>query len=709
MKHAEVRRCLLVLAVAALAACSPPETAQQSAAPAAEAVAAQPAPPPTPSRPAWADPVPGEWRHHGGDLASSKYTSLDQITPANISTLEVAWRWESADKRLGDVYDTGIYVATPLMAGGKVYAVTSHGQVAALDPATGKQLWVYDPRSWAEELPTQLPRHTRGIEYWTDGTAERVIVATMGKQLVSIDVATGKPDPAFGNNGVVDLKGDLDAADRPLANISHGAPPIVVRDTIVVGSKIHDFVSKLNNPPGHIRAYDVRTGKLKWRFNTIPQAGEPFVETWENDAWKTQGNTNAWTFLAADPELGHVYVPLSTPTNDYYGGERLGDNVYAESLVAIDVETGKRVWHFQTVHHGIWDYDIASAPNLLDVVVNGKPVKAVAQASKTAFLYVFDRVTGEPLWPIEERPVEASTVPGERLAPTQPHPTRPAPFDRQGATVDDVIDFTPELKAEALKIFETFKSGPIFTPLIVEGEGGKVGTLFVPGAGGGASFPGASVDPATGVLFVESVTRPSGMALVSTADNATATQPEPGTSAFRYEHKSASAAGPQKLPLLKPPYRRVTAIDLNTGDHVWQVPVGPGPTNHPAIKHLNLGPMGSVYPAGAVAEGGILVTPSMLVNYLANVDEQGDQFDRTASSAPARWPKGGNLLAMDKKTGAVLAQLPVEHNLRGSPMTYEYQGRQYIVIAGGGSREPAELFAFALPQAAAAAALAAAP
>ena len=595
-------------------------------------------------------------------------------------------------------YDTGSYTATPLMVGGTVYAATSHGQVAALDPATGEQLWLYDPRSWARELPTQLPRRTRGIEYWTDGEAERILLATLGKQLVSIDADTGKPDPAFGNNGMVDLTGDLGDRDWVTANISHSAPPIVVRDTVVVGSKIHDYVSGMDNPPGHIRAYDVRTGELKWRFHTIPQEGEPFTDTWGNESWRWQGNTNAWTMLAADEELGHVYIPLSTPTNDYYGGERPGDNLFAESIVCLDVETGERVWHFQTVHHGIWDYDIGSAPNVMDIVVDGKPIKALAQVSKTAFAYVFDRVTGEPVWPIEERPVPQSRVPGEQLSPTQPFPTKPPPFDRQGATEDDLIDFTPELREEALEIASKLKLGPIFEPLIVEGEDGKLGTLVVPGAGGGASFPGASIDPDTGILYVDSFTGPTGISVVSTADNVTQSQPEPGTSAYRYELKYQPVGGPQGLPLLKPPYRRLTGIDMNTGEHVFQVAQGPGPKDHPAIRHLDLPDLGSSHSgSGAVAQGGILVTKTILIDFLPARIARPFDPGQDAEEETEEPQTGGHLRALDKATGAVLAEVWVDRHFHGAPMTYWHDGRQYIAVAGGGGREPAELVAMALP------------
>ena len=626
------------------------------------------------------DTTTGEWRHHGGDHASTKYSPLTQIDAGNFAKLEVAWRWKSADQNIpygdGGRYYTGDYRATPLMVGGRVYAATSHGQVAALDPATGQQLWLYDPKSYAKGQPNMQPLQTRGIEYWTDGKVERIFVATLGKQLVSIDVATGKPDPDFGDNGIVDLSKDLGPGDYEINNITHGAPPIVVADTVVVGSKIFDYGMHNNSPPGHIRAYDARTGKFKWRFHTIPREGEPFVETWENDSWKKAGNTNAWSMLAGDDELGLVYLPTSTPTNDYWGGKRPGANVYAESILCLDADTGKRVWHFQTVHHGLWDYDVASAPNLVDVVVDGRPIKAVAQVSKTGFTYVFDRVTGKPVWPIEERPVPQSDVPGEKTYATQPHPTKPPPFERLGITEDDLIDFTPELKAAAIEIAKRYRLGPIFTPPIVRGAGGKLGTIVVPGAAGGANFPGASVDPETGILYVESQTNPIGMAVVPT---------EPGTSDWDYVISYQPTRGPQGLPLVKPPYRRITAIDLNTGEHVWQIPFGNGPTNHPAIKDLNLGPLGSPY-GDAVAEGGILLTKTLLISYLSKRGELG------------RRAQGTFLRAFDKKTGELLGEVGVETRLHGALMTYMHDGRQYIAVAGGGRRGDGELVALALPK-----------
>jgi quinoprotein glucose dehydrogenase len=379
--------------------------------------------------------------------------------------------------------------------------------------------------------------------------------------------------------------------------------------------------------------------------------------------------------MAADDELGLVYLPVSTPTNDYYGGMRPGSNVYAESIVALKAETGERVWHFQTVHHGLWDYDIASAPNLVDIEVDGRSIKAVAQVSKTGFTYVFDRATGEPVWPIQELPVPQSAVPGEQSFATQPHPTWPLPFERVGVTEDDLIDFTPELRNEAISIAQQYVLGPIFTPPIVSGQNGKRSTLVLPGAAGGANFPGASLDPETGILYIPSVTRPIGMALVA---------PLPDSSDFSYVIQYDSTQGPRGLPLLKPPYRRITAIDINTGEHVWQVPFGKGPTDHPEIADLDLGPLGSIFD-DVVAEGGILITSSLLISYLA----QKDEIEPGAH--------GSVLRAHDKATGEMVGEVLVEQRLHGPIMSYEQDGRQYLAVAGGGRSNDAELLVFALP------------
>ena len=619
----------------------------------------------------------GDWRHHGGNHNSDKYAPLDQINASNFSELRLAWRYRSPDLDLPEdlAYPTGDYRAVPLVVNGIMYVNSNHGLISALDSATGEELWVFDPKSYELGPPLFSPLQTRGIEYWTDGEIERIFIATSGKQLVSVDIKTGQPDPNFGDDGYVDLKQNFGRLEFEMNNITHGAPPIAVGSTVIVGSKIYDFSMFNRSPPGHVRAYDAYTGDFKWRFNTIPQEGEYGNETWENDSWRVTGNTNVWTYMSADEEAGIVYLPISTPTNDYWGGFRLGENLFAESIVALDIETGERIWHFQTVHHGVWDYDVASAPNLVDIEVDGKAIKAIAQVSKTAFTYVFDRITGEPVWPIEERPVAQSDIPGERLHPTQPFPTKPAPFDRQGISEDDLIDFTPEIAEAAREMAKEYVLGPIFTPPIVRGSNGKRSTFVVPGAGGGANFPGATVDPETGIIYIPSATLPHGMGLVAPPD---------GTSDWPYIIQMDTKIGPFGLPLLKPPYRRITAIDLNTGEHVWQIPFGRGPANHPMLEHLNLPPLGSVF-SDVVAEGGVLITKTLLISYLAQKDEIGPEAH------------GSILVAHDKMTGDLLGEVLVDQRLHGPPMSYQVGDKQYIAVAGGGRDDDNELLVFALP------------
>ena len=619
----------------------------------------------------------GDWRHHGGNHNSDKYAPLDQIDGSNFSELELAWRYRSPDLDLPEdlAYPTGDYRAVPLVVNGIMYVNSNHGLISALNSATGEELWVFDPKSYELGPPLFSPLQTRGIEYWTDGEIERIFIATSGKQLVSVDIKTGQPDPNFGDDGYVDLKQNFGRLEFEMNNITHGAPPIAVDSTVIVGSKIYDFSMFNRSPPGHVRAYDAYTGDFKWRFNTIPQEGEYGNETWENDSWRVTGNTNVWTYMSADEKAGIVYLPISTPTNDYWGGFRLGENLFAESIVALDIETGERIWHFQTVHHGVWDYDVASAPNLVDIEVDGKAIKAIAQVSKTAFTYVFDRITGEPVWPIEERPVAQSEIPGERLHPTQPFPTKPAPFDRQGISEDDLIDFTPEIAEAAREMAKEYVLGPIFTPPIVRGSNGKRSTFVVPGAGGGANFPGATVDPETGIIYIPSATLPHGMGLVA---------PPGGTSDWPYIIQMDTKIGPFGLPLLKPPYRRITAIDLNTGEHVWQIPFGRGPANHPMLEHLNLPPLGSVF-SDVVAEGGVLITKTLLISYLA----QKDEIDPEAH--------GSILVAHDKMTGDLLGEVLVDQRLHGPPMSYQVDDKQYIAVAGGGRDDDNELLVFALP------------
>ena len=576
------------------------------------------------------------------------------------------------------------------MVNGVLYAITPLYQAVAIDAATGETLWIFNPKSYETGTPTMsIFWQHRGPAYWTDGTEERIYWGTGDAYLIALDAKTGRHCADFGENGRLDLMDGIPRAnrdDRDYLNAllySCASPPLVVRDVIVTGSSIADRRVKKESPPGWVRGWDARTGALKWVFHTVPQEGEFGVDTWEDDSWKYSGNTNVWTQMSADEELGYVYLPTGTPTNDFYGGHRLGDNLFAESLICVDVETGERVWHFQTVHHGLWDYDLPAAPNLVDIEVDGKKIKAVAQVSKQGFTYVFDRVTGKPVWPIEERAVNYhSEVPGEQLSKTQPFPTKPPAFERQGIGEDDLIDFTPELREEALAIVEDFVIGPLFTPNIVEGANGKKAMLQLPGAAGGENLPGTSVDPETGYLYVQSQTGPSLMSLY---------KPDPNRSDLDYMiflGAMGASKGPQGLPLLKPPYRRITAIDLNKGEIAWQIPFGEGPTQHPALKDLNLGPLGSPFPEGVISEGGILVTKTLLITFLVDVDELGDR-----SKARGSW-----LQAYDKATGKLLGQVKVDRHLHSSPMTAMHDGRQYILVASGGVTEPSELIAFGLPR-----------
>ncbi len=616
-----------------------------------------------------------DWPHYARDLAATKYSPLDQINAENVAELEVVWSWESADYRLaGEQEGARVnpnYQATPIKIGDRLYTATNMGQAAALDPATGRELWRYDP--YASGLrDTPSGRANRGVAYWSDGGAERILLGS-GEYLVSIDATTGLPDPNFGNGGAVDLADD---PDPRVLTFSWTSAPLVVRDVVIVGATA--MVPNRNwktAPPGYVRAYDVRTGALRWRFNPIPEAGDPAVQTWADSSWAYSGNGNVWTLMSADDELGHVYLPLKTTTNDWYGGHRPGDNLYGESVVAVDVETGERVWHYQMVRHGLWDYDPPAAPNVIDIVVDGRPVKAVAQVTKQAFVFAFDRETGEPIWPIDDRPVPPSPVPGEVAAATQPFPTHPAPFDLQGITVDDLIDFTPELRAEAEAILQDFVYGPMFTPPTVKGVDGKQGTILMPGWVGGANWGGAAVDPETGVLYVPSVTSPNVTALVP--------PPIPDSSDMRYiRGLPREVPMPGGLPLLKPPYGRITAIDMNSGEHLWMKANGPGPRDHPAIAHLDLPWLGQ---RGRPAP---MLTRTLLF--------LGEGTEDALSILPIAGGKA--FRAWDKDTGEVVWEMQLPAGTSGAPMTYLADGRQYIVVAIGDRNTRGRLVALALPE-----------
>jgi len=618
----------------------------------------------------------GEWLYYGGDLGSTRYSALDQIDRDTVGELDIEWRWNGNNLGPGPDYN---FRATPIMMNGVLYTTAGTRRAAvAIDPGTGETLWIY--RFDEGERGNSAPRKNsgRGVSYWTDGDDERIFFITPAYHMVALNATTGRPYPDFGRDGIVDLREDLDQPiDLMKSTIGSSTPGIIVGDIIVVGAAFPSggVPPTKEMPVGHIRGYDVRTGERKWIFHTIPQPGELGHDTWENDSWKYTGNGSVWTSMTADPELGYVYLPTEAPTGDYYGGHRPGDNLYSQSLVCLDAETGERVWHYQTVHHGIWDYDIPAAPVLADITVDGKQIKAIAQVTKQGFTFVFDRETGEPVWPIEERPVAASDVAGEITAPTQPFPTKPAPFDRQGVSEDDLLDFTPALNREALEIASTYTIGPLFTPPTVVTETNR-GTLSLPGSVGGANWQGAALDPETGILYVSSSTHPTPLGLVQA----------PEISNMNYVQgrrlSLPGGGGPQGLPLIKPPWGRITAIDLNTGEHVWMKPNGDTPDyvkEHPALEGID------IPPTGGADRVGLLVTKTLL-------------FAGEGSGLFAAPPGAGGPIfrAYDKLTGDVVHEIELSAHQTGVPMTYMFEGNQYIVVAVGAREHPAELIALRL-------------
>jgi quinoprotein glucose dehydrogenase len=647
----------------------------------------------------------GDWPTYGGDLASTKYAPHDLITRDNFSRLRVAWRAKSPDAMLsvtlpdGSEWSAGPrqifdelnrtdpnrwrdgappivnnYKATPLMVGGLLFVNAPTSVGAAYDARTGALQWVYNPKSYESGTTTMTLRwNQRGVAYWTDGTSERAFWGTGDGYLVAVDAKTGRPVQEFGDGGRVDLMDGLPRArrgERDYLNAltySVQSPPLVVRDLVITPASISSLVNKKEQIPGWIRAYDARTGRVRWTFRTVPARGEVGSETWGDDSAEYSGKVTVWTMMSADEELGLVYLPTNTTAPDYYGGHRPGDNLFAESLLCLDLTSGKRVWHFQTVHHGLWDYDNPAAPNLMDVTIGGARVRAVAQITKQGYVYAFDRVTGKPLWPIGERPVPASDVVGERASPTQPIPTRPPPFEYQGATLDDLADFTPEIREMAVKAVGGFKLGPLFTPPSLQG------TVTRPGAVGGANWGGAAVDPDTGMLYVPSR---NGFSVhrVGPPDVA-------GANLNYMQVGSKPPTMPQGLPLFKPPYSRMTAIDMNTGEHTWMVPAGNGDRirNHPLLKGLNLPPLG-----GDSNFAGPLLTKTLLI------------YPLTAGGSTG----GPRLVAYDKTTGKELGSVDLPGAAIGTPMTYLLDGKQYIAltVAAASQNDVPELVALALPR-----------
>ena len=640
-----------------------------------------------------------EWKTYGSDLKNTRYSPLDQINAANFSKLEIAWRFKTESLGPRPEYQ---FESTPLMVHGKVFSTAgTRRAVVALDATTGEQLWMHSEQEGPRGAAAPRQLSGRGLAYWAEGTDERILYVTPGYQLVALDAKTGTRIASFGKAGIVDLKLDDDQAmDLVKGEVGLHAAPIVSGNTILIGAAhLSGGVPRgKTNEKGYVRGFDVKTGKRMWIFHTIPTPGEFGNDTWLNDSWSYTGNAGVWAQMSIDEEQGLLYLPVELPTGDYYGGHHPGNNLFSESIVALDLKTGQRRWHYQLVHHGIWDFDIPCAPILVDITVNGRPVKALAQPTKQAWLYVFDRVTGQPIWPIEERPVEKGDVPGEWYAPTQPFPLdshgQPFAYDHNGFVHDDLIDFTAELRAEAEKVASKYKLGPIFTPPIVSRAEGPLGTLQLAINGGGTVWAGGSYDPETHILYIYSRRSPGSLGLV---------KPDPAKNDMNYIQGSAltgsRAAAPmgappaagggeggggglniQGLPIVKPPYGSISAISLDKGEVLWQIAHGDTPDlvrNHPALKGVTVPRTGQ---AGII---GTLTTKTLLIAGEAQITTGGH-------------PRGAMLRAYDKATGQDAGAVFMPAQQTGSPMTYMLNGKQYIVVAIGGGNYAGELLAFRL-------------
>jgi quinoprotein glucose dehydrogenase len=626
----------------------------------------------------------GEWRTYGADLGNTHYSPLSQIDAANFSKLQIAWRFKTDN--LGPTPETNLQ-STPLMAGGVLYSTAgSRRDVVAVNAATGEQLWLHREEEGArgENAPRKLSG--RGLAYWTNGQTgrnreERILYVTPGYRLVALDAKTGWRIPSFGQDGAVDLKLDDDQEiDLETGEVGLHATPVVAGDTVIVGAahRASGAPRVRKNVAGFVRGFDVRTGKRNWIFHTIPRVGEFGHDTWENDSAENTGNAGVWGEISVDEDLGLVYLPVELPTGDIYGGHRPGNGLFGESIVAVDLKTGQRKWHYQLVHHGIWDFDIPCAPMLVDMTVNGRAVKAVAQPTKQGILYTFDRATGQPIWPIEERPVPKGDVPGEWYSPTQPMPTRPPAYGVAGIpSVDDLIDFTPELRAEALKIVAKYRIGPIFTPIVVSKPEGPFGTLLTTGV---TNWPGGSYDPESHILYVHASTGMVSNGLVPG---------DPSKTEFAWVSGNAAPQGAapglrvQGLPLVKPPYGSIVAIDMDKGEILWKIANAETPDNvrnHPALKGLNIPRTGRQ--SNTI---GILVTKTLMI--------AGEPGTFTTPSGQV----GAMLRAYDKASGKEAGSVYMPAGQTGTPMTYMLNGKQYIVVAIGGPGHPGELLAFRLP------------
>jgi len=630
---------------------------------------------------ALASDTTNEWTHYAGGADSQKFSYLNQINKSNVRSLHVAWTWESTDNNIVFADDGSVKISTsfnegtPLMVDGQLLTSTPLNQVAALDPSTGKTLWVFDPQSYKGVQPPNMGFVHRGIAYWRKGSQKRILLTTNDDYLIALDTE-GHPISGFGRDGIVDLS-ILNGAAVDKRKYSMTSPPIVCRDTIVVGSGVLDSFSKFDMPRGDVRGYDVNDGHLKWTFHTIPHSGEPGNESWQQESWSHTGNANVWTMMSADEESNSVFLPVSTPSNDWYGGERPGDGLYGESLVSLNCETGEKKWHRQLVHHGLWDYDPPAAPILMNIQVDGKPIKAIVEVTKQAIAYAFNRETGEPIWDMVEQPVPASDVPGEMASKTQPIPVKPLPYDQQGITEDDVINFSDKLHREAMELLSHYNYGPLFTPPSLKG------TVVMPGWLGGASWAGAAYNPVTHRLFVPSIKEATVAKLIPLG---------PGSD-YKYTGVPTLLPVPngweKDVPLFKPPYGRVTAIDMNSGDHQWAVPMGVGPRKSlekMGVTNLPAGDLGWPRRTHLLATPELLIAaqagPAKVVGGLGNSTNPPLPYNAMKIAAQNEDP---SVVVLDQDTGEQIVKVAIPQNAFGAPMTYLANGKQYIVFAVGGA------------------------
>jgi len=635
----------------------------------------------------------GEWGYFGGDNNFNRYSPVDQINAGNVDQLSILWRRDATAASLREDYNGMSFEknlrSTPLLVDGVLYAPNIFGLVEAFDPATGETVWIQEP--YQQTMLEAAGISTRGIAYWQQGIDRRLMVVR-GSYLYALNPETGETFADFGREEPGRINLAYSAANAN--NFSLTTSPLVIGNTAVIGGFLNgagDSGSRKEAAPENIRGFDVTNGELKWEFNVVPQAGEFGYDTWEEGSAEWSGDIGSWCCMSADDELGIVYVPLSAPTSAYYGGHRPGDNLFSNSLVALDAETGERIWHFQMIHHDLWEYDNGSPPILGDITVDGRTIKAVMQANKNGFVYVFDRTNGEPVWPIVETPVPQSIVEGEATSATQPIPSKPPAFDRQGITLDDLIDFTPALRSQALELIDNFTIGPLYTPPSPWIEAGNQGTLTLPSTWGAGNWNTGAFDPETGMYFAVSYTKADNLGIAPTSS-------ESATMTHSLSREAPGVPNIQGIPLLKPPYGRVTALDMNTGELAWTVANGDGPRDHPLLKDLDLPPLGIPNRPAPLVTKSLLFVGEGSDAVVGTVPGAGGAYDGPDTGFDESWRWGTLFRAFDKSSGNTVFEIDLSAGTTGAPMTYMHEGKQYIVVAVSSQATEPEWVALGLSQ-----------